>query len=75
MSFNDHPPNKKNLRDEIALATEKFLGDGGMISRGRGRRVMIVCRLCRNRRYVSLQYALHFKPTCTKCGGEAKIQL
>jgi hypothetical protein len=75
MSLNDHPPNKKNLREEIALATEKFLHDGNAIARGRGRRVMIVCRLCRNHRYVSLQYALHFKPACTKCGAEAKIQL
>jgi hypothetical protein len=75
MTLNDDPPSKKNLRDEIALATEKFLCDGGMISRDRGRRVMLVCRLCRSRRYVSLNYALHFKPTCTKCGAEAKIQL
>jgi len=43
MSLNDAPTNKKNLRDEIAIATEKFLHDGGMISRDRGRRVMIVC--------------------------------
>jgi hypothetical protein len=75
MSLNDHTHNKKFLRDEIALATEKFLAGGGAISRGRGRRVTIICRLCRSRRYVSLNYALHFKPACTKCGAEAKIQL
>jgi hypothetical protein len=74
MTLNGDPPNKKNLRDVIALATEKFLDDGGMITRERGRKVMIVCRLCRSRRYVSLQFALHFKPRC-KCGAEAKIQL
>jgi hypothetical protein len=74
MTLNGDPPNKKFLRDEIALATEKFLADGNAISRDRGRHVMIVCRLCRSRRYVSLQYALHFKPRC-KCGAEAQIQL
>ena len=75
MSLNSDPPNKKNLREAIALATEKFLHDGGLISRGRGHRVMIVCRLCASRRYVSLSYALHFRPACSKCGAEARIQL
>jgi hypothetical protein len=60
------------LREEITLAIEKFLDDGGKISRGRGRWVMIVCRLCANRRYAGLNYALHFKPTCTKCGASEK---
>jgi hypothetical protein len=75
MSLNDGPINKNFLRDEIALATEKFIADGGVIERGRGRRVLVVCRLCRHHRYISLNYVAHFKPACTKCGAEAKIQL
>jgi hypothetical protein len=53
---------------------EKFQDGGGMISRDR-RRVIIVCRLCRHHRYVSLAFALHFRPCCIKCGAEARIQL
>jgi hypothetical protein len=75
MSLNDHPVSKEILRREIAAYTEKFLVAGGRIRRDRGRRVTIKCRLCSARRWVLLVYALRFKPACTQCGGEARIEI
>jgi hypothetical protein len=75
MSLNDNPISKEVLRREIAVHTEKFLDGGGMISRDRGSRVSIVCRLCQSRPYVSTAFALRFRPACTKCGGEARMEI
>ena len=63
---------KHQAREELKKLMENFTGE--ITRRSEDSRMTFVCCLCSARRYLSMAYASQFKPTCTRCGGEMRIQ-
>ena len=62
---------KQRLRAELEMLVEKY--DGPIIRKRDGGRVILICCLCKSRRYLDVAHALQFKPCCLRCGAEMKI--
>jgi hypothetical protein len=48
--------------------------DGPVIRTRHDNRVTLVCPCCGQRRRAHLQFVSEFKPTCLRCGGQARIE-
>jgi hypothetical protein len=67
-----HKP-KAAMRAELADLVRAYELGGGTITRSHVGRVVLKCVSCAARLTVDLSFAVQFRPTCLKCGGEMRI--
>ena len=64
---------KRQMRQQLEKLCADFTGE--ITRRSADSRVTFVCCLCTGRRHLRMAYARQFRPRCSKCGGEMRIQV
>ena len=74
MSLNNGHEPKASARSELSKLVNEYIARGGAISTTRTSKVKISCRICGDRRYADIGYAVSFGKKCCRCGSTTTIQ-